>query len=71
MNIVERIKNLCKSILRNNTIFLPKDKADQCTFLLETEYEEFIKEKRNEEYLAMLDKSFEEAESGWFITKEV
>lgn len=71
MNIVEIIKNLCKSILRNNTIFLPKDKAGKCTFLLEAEYEEFIKEKRNEEYLAMLDKSFEEAESGEFITKEV
>lgn len=70
MNTVERIKNLCKSILRNNTIFLPKDKAGQCTFLLET-YEEFIKGKRNEEYLAMLDKSFKEAESGGFITKEV
>lgn len=70
MNIVERIKNLCKSILLNNTIFLPKDKADECTFLLEA-YEEFIKGKRNEEYLAMLDKSFKEAESGGFITKEV
>lgn len=70
MNEVERIKNLRKSILLNNTIFLPKDKADECTFLLEA-YEEFIKEKRNEEYLAMLDKSFEEAESGGFITKEV
>ena len=70
MNIVERIKNLRKSILLNNTIFLPKDKADECTFLLEA-YEEFIKGKRNEEYLAMLDKSFEEAESGGFITKEI
>ena len=70
MNEVERIKNLRKSILLNNTIFLPKDKASECTFLLEA-YEEFIKGKRNEEYLAMLDKSFEEAESGGFITKEV
>lgn len=70
MNEVERIKNLRKSILLNNTIFLPKDKAGECKFLLEA-YEEFIKGKRNEEYLAMLDKSFEEAESGGFITKEV
>ena len=67
MNEVERIKNLCKSILRNNTIFLPKDKVGQ----LDREYEEFIKERRNKEYLAMLDKSFAEAESGGFITKEV
>lgn len=70
MNEVERIKNLRKSILLNNTIFLPKDKADECTFLLEA-YEEFFKGKRNEENLAMSDKSFEEAESGGFITKEV
>ena len=67
MNEVERIKNLCKSILRNNTIFLPKDKVGQ----LDREYEEFIKERRNKEYLAMFDKSFAEAESGGFITKEV
>lgn len=67
MNEIERIKNLCKSILRNNTIFLPKDKVGQ----LDREYDDFIKEKRNEEYLAMLEKSFEEAESGGFVTKEV
>lgn len=67
MNEVERIKNLCKSIFRNNTIFLPKDKVGQ----LDKEYDDFIKEQRNAEYIAMLDKSFKEAESGGFITKEI
>lgn len=37
----------------------------------ESEYNEIIKAKRNEEYLAMLDKSMAEAESGGFITKKV
>lgn len=67
MNEIERIKNLCKSILRNNTIFLPEDKVGQ----LDKEYNNLIKEKRNAEYLAMLDKSFAEAESGGFITKKI
>ena len=35
----------------------------------EREYNEMMKAKRNADYLAMIDKSMAEAESGGFITK--
>ena len=44
---------------------------ENVVILSEAEYNNLIKEKRNAEYLAMLDKSFAEAESGGFITKKI
>lgn len=71
MNEVEAVKEFFKRILDVDEVFLAKDKNGHFILMSKTEYEEFVKEKRNKEYLAMLDKSFKEAESGGFITKEV
>ena len=39
--------------------------------LSEAEYNELMKQKRNAEYLAMLDKSMAEAANGGFIMKTI
>lgn len=39
--------------------------------LSEAEYNKMMKAKRNADYLAMLDKSMAEAESGGFIPKTI
>lgn len=41
------------------------------TLMLESEYNNIMKAKRNTEYLTMLDKSMAEAEAGKFIMKSI
>lgn len=46
-------------------------KNENTVTLSQSEYKEMMKSKRNADYLAMLDKSIAEAESGGFITKTI
>lgn len=46
-------------------------KNENVVMLSESEYNEMMKAKRNADYLAMIDKSMAEAESGGFITKTI
>ena len=39
--------------------------------IIKKECNKIMKEKRNAEYLAMLDKSMAEAEAGGFVTKSI
>lgn len=52
-------------------MIISRPKNENIVMMSESEYNEIIKAKRNEEYLAMLDKSMAEAEAGGFITKKV
>ena len=63
MDVRENFKSLCDKVFKGETVII--------VMMSESEYNEIIKAKRNEEYLAMLDKSMAEAESGGFITKKV
>ena len=44
---------------------------ENVVMLSEAEYNKMMKAKRNADYLAMLDKSMAEAESGGFIPKNI
>ena len=55
MDVRDNFKNFCEKVI----------------MLSEAEYNKMMKAKRNADYLAMLDKSMAEAESGGFIPKTI
>ena len=66
MDVRENFKSLCDKVFKGETVIISRPKNENIVMMSESEYNEIIKAKRNEEYLAMLDKSMAEAEAGGF-----
>lgn len=69
MDVRDNFKALCDKIFCGETLIVSRPKNENIVMISEKEYNDLMKAKRNAEYLAMLDKSMAEAESGGFITK--
>lgn len=70
MDVRENFKAFCDKVFQGETLIISRPKNENVVMLSETEYNEMLKAKRNAEYLAMLDKSIAEAESGGLIVKK-
>ena len=64
MDVRDNFKNLCDLVLKGETLVISRPKNENVVMLSEQEYNEMVKAKKNAEYLAMLDRSIEEAEKG-------
>ncbi len=71
MDVRDNFKNLCDLVLKGETLVISRPKNENVVMLSEQEYNEMVKAKKNAEYLAMLDRSIEEAEKGGFIVKSL
>ena len=74
MDVRENFKALWDKVFQGETLIISRPKNENVVMLSEKEYNEmaeFIKTKKNAEYLAMLDKSISEAEAGGFIVKTI
>jgi len=71
MDVRDNFKNFCEKVFNGETLIISRPKNENIVMLSESEYNEMLKAKRNADYLAMLDKSMAEAESGGFITKTI
>lgn len=71
MNIRDNFKMFCDKVFSGETIFVSRPKNENIVMLSEKEYNELQKAKKNAEYLAMLEKSMEEARQGKFIVKTI
>jgi antitoxin YefM len=71
MDVRENFKSLCDKVFNGETLIISRPKNENVVMLSEHEYNEMIKAKRNADYLAMIDKSMDEAEAGGFITKTI
>ena len=71
MDVRENFKSLCDKVFMGETVIVSRPKNENIVMMSESEYNEIMKAKRNAEYLAMLDKSMAEAETGGFITKTI
>lgn len=69
MDLRENFKSLCDKVFGGETLIISRPKNENVVMISEKEYNEMMKAKRNAEYLAMLDKSMAEAESGGLIAK--
>lgn len=69
MDVRDNFRDICDRVFRGETIIISRKKNENVVMLSEREYNELMKSKRNAEYLAMLDRSMEEAKAGGFIAK--
>lgn len=71
MDVRDNFKALCDKVFNGETLIISRPKNENIVMLSENEYNELMKAKRNADYLAMIDKSMAEAETGGFITKTI
>ncbi len=71
MNVRENFKEWCNKVIAGETIIVSRPKNKNVVIISEAEYNEMMKAKRNADYLAMLDKSMQEAKEGGFIVKTI
>ena len=71
MDVRDNFKSLCDKVFNGETLIISRPKNENIVMLSEHEYNEMVKAKRNADYLAMIDKSMAEAETGGFITKTI
>ena len=69
MDVRENFKALCDKVFHGETLVGSRPKNENIVMMSENKYNEIMKAKRNAEYLSMLDKSLEEAETGGFVIK--
>ena len=71
VDVRANFKMLCDRVFHGETLIVSRPKNENVVIVSENEYNELMKTKRNAEYLAMLDRSIAEANSGGFIVKSV
>jgi antitoxin YefM len=71
MDVRDNFKALCDKVFNGETLIVSRPKNENIVMMSESEYNDMMKAKRNAEYLAMLDKSMEEAAAGGFIMKTI
>ena len=71
MDVRENFKSLCDKVFKGETLIISRPKNENVVMMSEAEYNEIMKAKRNADYLAMIDKSMEEAKTGGFIVKTI
>ena len=68
MDVRDNFKSLCDKVFRGETLIISRPKNENVVMLSEKEYNKIMKEKRNADYLAMLDKSFDQLKQGKTIS---
>ena len=71
MDVRDNFKNFCEKVINGETLIISRPKNENVVMISEAEYNKMMKAKRNADFLAMLDKSMAEAESGGFIPKTI
>ena len=70
-DIKYNFKDLCSRIIKGETMIVSRPRNENIVLMSEREYSELDRIRKNNEYLAMLDKSFSEAEQGEIVTKSI
>ena len=68
VEVRDNFKSFCDRVFQGETIIVSRKKNENVVMMSEKEYNALQKAKRNEEYLAMIDKSLAEVETGNIIS---
>ena len=71
MEVRDNFKGFCDKVFNGETLIVSRPKNENIVMVSEREYNEMMKAKRNADYLAMLDKSIDDAAAGGFIAKTI
>ena len=69
MDVRDNFKSFCDKAYKGETLIISRPKNENVVMLSETEYNDIMKIKRNAEYQAHLDRSYEQLSSGDVIIK--
>lgn len=69
MDIRKNIKSFFDLAAGGETLFVPRKQNKNVVVISQAEYEDLQKAKRNAEYFAMLDKSYEQFSQGKVVIK--
>lgn len=69
IDLGENFSNWHEQVISGETIIVSNPKKENVIIIAEKDYNEMMKAKRNAEYLAMLDRGFEDIKHGKGITK--
>lgn len=67
----DKFKTYCDKVVSGETVIVTRKDNKNVVILSEKEYNDMLKAVRNANYLAMIDKSMAELESGGFIPKKL
>ena len=68
MDLRDNFKTLCDKVFGGETLIVSRPKNENVVLMSEKEYNEIMKAARNAEYLAKLDRSQEQLQSGEAIS---
>lgn len=74
MDVRDNFKHFCDTAFKGETVVVSRCRNENVVLLSEVIYNELMqaaKEKRNAEYMKMLDQSMEEAARGGFVMKSL
>lgn len=70
-DVRNNFKKLCDKVVYGRVLLISRPRNENVVMLSEKKYNELIKIKKNADYLAVIDKSMAEAETGGFVTKSI
>ena len=71
MDVRDHFKDFCDKAFNGEVLIVSRPKNENVVIISESKFNEMERFRHNEEYLAMLDKSFADAESGKVISKTI
>jgi antitoxin YefM len=67
----DNFRSICNMVTGGETVIVSRPRSQNVVLLSEKDYNEIIKAKQNAEYMAMIDKSFQELEEGNVVVKTI
>lgn len=67
----DNLKKYCDEVYKGETLVISRKRNENVVMLSETEYNALVKSRNNEAYLSMLHKSYDEIQTGGFVTKSI
>ena len=71
MDVRDNFKDFCDKVFNGEILIVSRPKNENVVIISESKFNEMQRLKNNEDYLAMLDKSFADAESGIVVFKTI
>lgn len=69
MDVRNNFKDFCDRVFQGETVIVSRRKNENVVMISEAQYNDFLKAKRNSEYLEKLDRSFKQLERGDVVVK--
>ena len=71
MDVRNNFRDFCDRVFHGETVVVSRRRNENIVMISENQYNDFLKAKKNAEYLSKLDRSFEQLRNGEVIVKSM